>query len=139
MKFLATVMIAVAMLACSAAMAQENPNIAEAKAASASWLALADAGNEGAAWEQTADAFRAAVSRPDWERTAKALRAQYGAVKSRTVQAATYATSLPGAPAGEYVVIKYLTQLEGDRTVVETVTPQRAKDGSWKVSGYFIK
>jgi hypothetical protein len=131
--------MAATMLVCSTAIAQDSASVAEAKAASANWLALADAGNDGAAWDQAADAFRAAIPRANWESTAKVLRAQFGAVKLRTVESATYATSLPGAPAGEYVVIQYLTRLEGDRTAVETVTPQRAKDGSWKVSGYFIK
>jgi hypothetical protein len=132
-------MMAVTMLVCSAAaMAQDNAGVAEAKAVSARWLELSDAGNYGAAWEQSADAFRAAVPRQDWENAGKALHAKFGPVTSRTLKSATYSNSLRGAPPGEYVVVQYLAQLEGGRTAVETVTPQRAKDGSWKVSGYFI-
>jgi Protein of unknown function (DUF4019) len=46
--------------------------------------------------------------------------------------------SLPNAPAGEYVVIQYETQFEHKANAIETVTPLREKNGSWKVSGYFI-
>jgi hypothetical protein len=45
---------------------------------------------------------------------------------------------LPGAPEGEYVVIQYETQFEHKAGAIETVTPLREKDGSWRVSGYFI-
>jgi hypothetical protein len=50
----------------------------------------------------------------------------------------TYATSLPGAPDGEYVVIRYDTTFENKRASVETVTPMRDVDGTWRVSGYYV-
>jgi hypothetical protein len=46
--------------------------------------------------------------------------------------------TLPGAPDGEYVVIQYATRFEHKPSIIETVTPMLDKDGSWKVSGYFI-
>jgi hypothetical protein len=58
---------------------------------------------------------------------------------SRKVISARYATSLPGAPDGEYVVIRYETEFTNGKEAVETVTPCLEKDGSWKVSGYYIK
>jgi hypothetical protein len=48
-------------------------------------------------------------------------------------------TELPGAPDGEYVVFQFDTQFEHKRAAVETVTPMRDPDGSWRVSGYFIR
>jgi hypothetical protein len=62
-----------------------------------------------------------------------------GGLISRKVRSATFTRSLPGVPDGEYVVIKYDTQFEHKDSAVETVTPLLEKDGSWKVSGYFIK
>jgi hypothetical protein len=50
-----------------------------------------------------------------------------------------YKRALPGAPDGEYVVIRYDTQFEHKAHAVETVVPMRERDGSWKVSGYFVK
>jgi hypothetical protein len=37
------------------------------------------------------------------------------------------------------VVIQFDTRFENRPLSMETVTPMREKDGSWKVSGYFIR
>jgi hypothetical protein len=139
MKLFAPLVMLVMLLVSSLAMAQEDKNIVEAKAAAERWLDLADARNYDATWDQSASTFQAAITKAAWSGAVQSVRAPLGAVKSRTLQSATYSKSLPGAPAGEYVVIQYLTQFDGDRKAVETVTPSRATDGSWKVSGYYIK
>jgi hypothetical protein len=51
----------------------------------------------------------------------------------------TYATELPGAPDGEYVVIQFAASFKAKKSAVETVTPMKDEDGSWRVSGYYIK
>jgi hypothetical protein len=55
------------------------------------------------------------------------------------MSSARYSRTLPGAPDGEYVVIQYSSQFANKASAVETVTPMREKDGSWKVSGYYVK
>jgi hypothetical protein len=55
------------------------------------------------------------------------------------VKSKEYATSLPGAPDGEYVVIQFETSFENKNDAVETVTPMKDEDGKWRVSGYFIR
>ncbi|MGB3565135.1 MAG: DUF4019 domain-containing protein, partial [Thermoanaerobaculia bacterium] len=62
-----------------------------------------------------------------------------GKVLSRKVKSKQYATSLPGAPDGEYVVIQFETSFENKTTAIETVTPMKDEDGKWRVSGYFIR
>jgi len=62
-----------------------------------------------------------------------------GKLISRKVKSHQYSTSLPGAPAGQYVVIQYDTTFENKAAAVETVTPMLEKDGQWKVSGYYLK
>ena len=69
----------------------------------------------------------------------QSARAPLGALKSRVFKTATFTRSLPGAPDGEYVVIQFDTRFENKAAAVETVTPMRQKDGSWKVSGYYIR
>ena len=32
-----------------------------------------------------------------------------------------------------------ITSFQNKRTAIETVTPMRAPDGKWRVSGYFIR
>jgi hypothetical protein len=58
---------------------------------------------------------------------------------SRSVKSAEYATSLPGAPDGEYVVIQFSAGFTNKKSAIETVTPMKDPDGKWRVSGYYIK
>jgi predicted transcriptional regulator len=116
----------------------ESDAVSAAQAAAKGWLAEIDAGRYGDSWEHASTLMRKAVSKSDWEKAASSVRGPVGALKSRTVQSATFTKSLPGAPDGEYVVIVYDTKFE-KTNAVETVTPMREKDGSWKVSGYYVK
>jgi len=47
--------------------------------------------------------------------------------------------ALPGAPDGQYVLIQFNASFEQKAHAVETVTPMLERDGTWKVSGYFIR
>jgi hypothetical protein len=67
------------------------------------------------------------------------VRKPLGKVIKRSVKSKQYATSLPGAPDGEYVIIQYETSFEKKKVSIETVTPMLEKDGKWRVSGYYIK
>ncbi|MFH1469739.1 MAG: DUF4019 domain-containing protein [Pseudomonadota bacterium] len=109
-----------------------------AKAADA-WLNLADAANGAATWDAAAGYFQDAVSKDTWTQQLTAVRSPLGAVQSRRLQGATYQTSLPGAPDGEYVVLQYETSFENKAEGFETVTPMLDWDGTWKVSGYFVR
>lgn len=112
--------------------------VEKAQDAAKAWLSLVDNGKYAASWDETATAFRKVVTKADWEKTIKVVRAPFGAAKSRTVKTASFTETLPGAPKGPYVVIQYETQFENEK-VIETVTPMRENDGSWKVSGYYCK
>jgi hypothetical protein len=119
--------------------AGEKAAVAQAQAAARPWLALTDAGKYAESWDEAATFFKAAVTQPDWERMVKAVRGPLGALKSRKLQSATFTRTLPGAPDGEYVVLRYATTFEQKASAVETVTPMHDQDGSWRVSGYYIK
>ncbi|MGA2423709.1 MAG: DUF4019 domain-containing protein [Terriglobales bacterium] len=69
----------------------------------------------------------------------RASREPLGKLLSRKLKSATYKTTMPGAPDGEYVVIQYDSSFEHKQAAVETVTPMLDKDGKWRVSGYYIK
>lgn len=115
----------------------EGDEAAALKAAEA-WLALVDQGSYTLSWEQAAEYFKGAVAKEEWDSTLVGVRKPLGAVVSRTVASKTYATSLPGAPDGEYVVIEFNTSFENKEMAVETVTPMKEADGVWRVSGYYI-
>jgi len=102
------------------------------------WLELVDNGDYGGSLQDAAGYFRSAVTKEGWEQSMAGARKPLGAVVSRQLKSKTYMTSLPGAPDGEYVVIKYDTSFENKRSSIETVTPMRDSDGTWRVSGYYI-
>lgn len=110
-----------------------------ATGAARAWLAQVDAGEYGASWDSAAPLFQGAVEREKWGETLKAVREPLGAVVARTLKSATYTETLPGAPDGEYVVLQFDTSFENKKSAVETVTPTKAADGAWRVSGYFIR
>ncbi len=120
-------------------LADESAAIGQAQAAATSWLALTDTAKYGSSWDEAAALFKASVTKANWESALTGVRTPLGVVISRKVKSATFTRALPGAPDGEYVVIQFDTQFEKMATAVETVTPMHQKDGSWRVSGYFIK
>ncbi|MFB3814513.1 MAG: DUF4019 domain-containing protein [Terriglobales bacterium] len=127
-----------AVLVVSVAFAQSAKETAAADSAK-HWLALVDAGKYAASWDEAAPHFKSAVSKEQWTKALQATRAPLGNVASRQQISATYTTSLPGAPDGEYVVIQFKSSFEHKKSAVETVTPMLDKNGQWRVSGYFIK
>ena len=66
-------------------------------------------------------------------------RGMLGALQSRQLLSATEAHSLPGAPDGQYYVLRYHSSFEKKAEATETVTPMKDEDGHWRVSGYYIK
>ena len=66
-------------------------------------------------------------------------RGPLGAVKSRALQSASYATELPGMPDGKYVVLTYKTSFEKKKSAIETIIPMQEEDGKWKVMTYRIR
>ncbi len=126
-------------LSCGASLAQDSPKEKAALKAAKAWLALVDSGKYAKSWQEAATYFRDSVSRGQWEQSLKGVRKPLGSVVSRKVTEKTYTSSLPGAPDGEYVVIRFETSFANKKEAVETVTPMLDSDGHWRVSGYYIK
>jgi len=110
-----------------------------AQQSSVTWLALVDSGKYANSWDEAAQLFKSAVTKDQWLSALGQVRTPQGKVVSRKLKSATYTKTLPGAPAGEYVIVQYDTNFENKEGAVETVTPMLEKDGKWRVSGYFIK
>ncbi len=110
-----------------------------AEAAATPWLELVDQGDFSGSWNQASKLFKSAVTQQKWTDQLSAVRGPLGKLVSREVKSVEYTTTMPGAPDGEYVVIQFNTSFENKRRAIETVTPMKEKDGSWKVSGYFIQ
>jgi hypothetical protein len=120
------------------AAALEQDEITAAKHAE-TWLILVDQQKYGASWDAAAKQFQDFVDRTMWTDALGAARGPLGRLLFRRLKSAESRTSLPGAPDGKYVIIQYDTTFENKKAAVETITPMQEPDGSWKVTGYFIK
>jgi ribosomal protein S12 methylthiotransferase accessory factor YcaO len=138
-KMLLCLMLAA--LAAGIACAPKGNPAAESAASEAAqnWLALVDAGNYAESWDQSAQIFRSAVSRDQWQQTVQSVRGPLGTHLTRELLSKKFFKSLPGAPDGEYVVILFTSSFQNKQSALETVTPMLDKDGTWRVSGYYIK
>jgi hypothetical protein len=128
------------LLAAGPGVAAGEPDVEQqAIEAAEAWLALVDTGRFDDSWEAATDTFRKAVKKDQWRDAVSAVRGPLGGLVSREVESAEYRTTLPGAPDGEYVVIQFAASFEHKKSAVETVTPMRDPDGTWRVSGYYIR
>ena len=99
------------------------------------WLAFVDHEKYGTSWEEAAALFRASVGREAWVSGLRENRQPLGAVLSRTLQAEDYSTTLPGAPAGQYVTLRFGTVFEPGGSRIETLVLAPVA-GTWRVLGY---
>lgn len=109
-----------------------------AESAALDWLAYVDGGEYVTSWSNAGGAFKKQLTPQAWEDAASAARTPLGALRGRSLQATRYATSLPGAPDGEYVVLQFDASFANKATSVETVTTV-LESGVWRVVGYFIR
>lgn len=121
------------------AAADHAEDVEAAASAALDWLAVLDTGDYGDSWDAAAGLIQEGITRDQWTSGLGQARGQFEPFGVRTRINAEYTTELPNAPAGEYVVLQYRSEVSGDRTVVETVVPMKQEDGSWKVSGYFVR
>ena len=117
-------------------------DLGEAKKIGAStaeqWLTFVDGGKYDEAWSAAGPTFKSGVTREDWAKKVRGAREPLGAVVDRTLQAARFSETLPGAPDAQYVLATYVTDFANKKKAAETVvTVQDA--GGWKVAGYWIE
>lgn len=110
-----------------------------AQGAASEWLKLVDSGNYAQSWEQAANMMKSSIAKEQWQEILSRNRAPLGTLLSRKLTSVEYKEDLPGAPAGQYVVLQYESSFQNKGTVVETATPTLDKDGRWRVSVYYIR
>lgn len=126
----------------SAASPGPNPKSAAEKAATSAaqaWLALIDGGNYAKSWQEASAFLQGAVTQKAWEDAMENARKPLGKLASREAKIAQSVTALPGAPDGQYVVMRFETSFANKKSAIETVTFMLGKDGQWKSAGYLIK
>jgi hypothetical protein len=121
------------------AVAGEAEDVANAMAAANKWLALTDTGKYAESWDNAATALKTAVTKEQWQAALTQARKPMGAVKSRELMKSAQPLKVTNAPVGEFVAIQFVTMFETGPELVESIAPMRERDGTWKVSGYFVK
>ena len=121
--------------------AQSNEQaVTTAKQEAQEWLALFDKSNFQATWKEASAFFKSKISAEQWGTRIEQMRTRrpvLDSLRSRSLVAVRYTSSLPKAPDGEYVVVQYKGAY-ADEEWAETVTLKKDPDG-WRVAGYFVK
>jgi len=120
-----------------------DPETAAKEAAAAhvaaEWLKLIDAGDYGKAWDECSPLFKQKVPRQQWVDGLPKNRAEFGSLKSRKLDAGGYRrAALPGAPEGEYVSLRFMSEFEKNPNAEELVT-LTYQDGTWRPIGYLLR
>ena len=140
MKLHIVSIVLIALMFTTLGIAQDTTDKTKAaEQAAEAWLRFVDSGDYSQSWIEASSLFKSHVTEKEWEQQIQAARGPLGALFSRKLKSAEYKTALPGAPDGEYVVIRYDTSFANKKDAIETVTPMLDKDGKWRVSGYFIR
>lgn len=129
----------VAALGFSPARADEDADRAAAVAAAteqaAHWLDALDGGDYGETWNDVAAVMKQGRSLDDWIADVGMPRSALGKPVARELQRADFATTVRGAPRGQYVTATYLTQFAAAPPILESILLTFA-DGRWRVAGY---
>jgi hypothetical protein len=118
-----------------------DPHTGEEQAAerqALGFLGYLDHGRFADSYAYTGMLIRAQLDRDAYAKQLEKARAGVGALLSRELIDATYTTTVPGAPEGQYVVLDYGASFANRQQAMETVILAFAK-GYWRVSGYYIK
>jgi hypothetical protein len=102
------------------------------------WVGLVDTKRWDESWSVAGSLFKSQMPKLRWAATIQPVREPLGAVLSRSLKNVTKATTLPGAPDGEYEVLQFQTSFANKSAATETVVLSRETSG-WKVDGYFIR
>jgi len=139
MKRFLTLNLAALAIVAAPVYAQDAAAVANAQASATAWLPLMDSGDYAGSWDTAASVFKAQSSKMVWESTAKTARSPFGSVKSRQLLSAKAAGTVPGVPAGQYVLVQFRTNFANKSNAIETVIPTLDTDGKWKVAGYQVQ
>ncbi len=101
----------------------------------AAWLVALDLGHYDEAWNGLAAVMKRGNSLEDWTRNIRAPRQQLGKPDGRELQRAEFATTVRGAPTGNYVTVAYMSHFADAPLILETVLLS-FEDGRWRVAGY---
>ena len=133
------VTLALTAVGCGGKSETAQKNGEEAVDAAINWLLLIDGEKYSESWTEAAEYFRGSIPQDRWVTMMNSAKKPLGKVITREIKEKRDFTTIPGAPDGRYVVIKFNTSFANKKAVIETVTPRLEPGGKWRVSGYYIE
>ncbi|MCE0499699.1 MAG: DUF4019 domain-containing protein [Methylacidiphilales bacterium] len=114
----------------------------DAVAAMQVWLKEIDQNQYAQSWTDASASFQKAVTSDGWTSALNSVRTPLGKCTDRKLASALHQTEVPsptGVQKGDFVVAQFNSSFENLAYAVETVCFEKAADGTWKASGYYIK
>jgi beta-lactamase regulating signal transducer with metallopeptidase domain len=106
------------------------------------WLGDIDAGHYAQSWTEAAPSFQKALGSDQWVNALDSVRTPLGKNLGRTLDSTLEQKAVPssaGTQHGDFVIAQFDSSYDNLKYAVETVTFEKAPDGSWKAAGYYIK
>ena len=119
-----------------------SQSTAPALTAMQTWLREIDHDQYAQSWTDASDSFQKAVTSDQWTAALNSVRTPLGKCSGRSVASALHQMEVPGPTGpikGDFVVAQFNTSFANLAYAVETVCFEKAADGTWKASGYYIK
>lgn len=138
-RWLVPVSLALLLAITAPSMADTSAKTGNALLAAEAWLSVVDSGDYAKSWEEGSQFFRGYITQKAWVEVLEKVRKPQGALIVRQVTSTNFAMTLPGAPAGEYVVIVFQTSFDHAKDASETVSMKLDEGGAWRVAGYSFK
>jgi beta-lactamase regulating signal transducer with metallopeptidase domain len=113
-----------------------------AVAAMQTWLQEIDQSRYPQSWKDASASFQKAISSDQWVAALNSVRTPLGKCTARKLASSLHQTEVPGPTGplkGDFVVAQFNSSFDNLAYAVETVCFEKAPDGTWKASGYYIK
>jgi len=113
--------------------------IEQSRHVAAQFLYLVDTEEYSKSWEVSSHILQDMLTKNAWNKQITKIRNYLGPIVQRMYHDITYTDTAPDVPAGEYVVLTYISKFKLRDSVIETITLMLGDNNQWQVVGYFLR
>jgi DNA-binding CsgD family transcriptional regulator len=103
------------------------------------FLAAVDLGDWQESWNAAGPYFQSQASAEEWSAMVEPVRGPLGQTETRRLVTVQRASTLPGAPDGEYEVLQFQTKFANRELIATETVIMLQFRGEYGVAGYFIR
>ena len=142
--FILSIVVLTAAFFMSACCAEKRnlPKNIDAKAmdkTARAWLEKLDKGYFQQCYDETAEILKNNLDTVQWLANMTSYRKPLGQAEKRKEVNMFYDNQPQNAEAGDYVTAQYASVFQQKNVIIESVVLKKNQDGSWQVSGYWLK